>query len=97
MRRVRAHLDVGSIAIMIVTCVLFVVALVTKGFTHDLLLETGVFLVSVKLMIMAHKNTAATNELHASLRELLESLHRLSVMEEVRAASGADVSRRDEP
>jgi len=33
------------------------VALFTKGFTHDILLEAGVLLVSVKLIIMAYKNS----------------------------------------
>ena len=47
------HFDVGSVFVIIITFVLFALALFTKGFTHDLLLEAGVFLVSVKLIIMA--------------------------------------------
>ena len=34
-------LDTGSLLVMAVTLVLFVVALYTKGFSHDLLLEAG--------------------------------------------------------
>jgi hypothetical protein len=97
MRRVRVHLDVGSIAVMVVTCGLFVVALVSKGFTHDLLLEAGVFLVSVKLMIMAHKNGAATAELHAMLAEVSEAVRRLGAMEEARSAPAAEARRRAAP
>jgi len=44
---------------VIITFVLFAVALFAKGFTHDLLLEAGVLLVSVKLILMAYRNTTA--------------------------------------
>jgi len=47
------HLDRGSKIVIVITLVLFVPALFTKAFTHDLLLEAAVFLVSVKLIIMA--------------------------------------------
>ncbi|MBW2327978.1 MAG: hypothetical protein JRF45_16245 [Deltaproteobacteria bacterium] len=51
------HFDMGSMIVIIVTFILFITALFTKGLTHDLLLETGVFLVSVKLILMAFKNS----------------------------------------
>ena len=41
------------------TLVLFVNALFTTGLKHDLLLKDGVFLVSVKLIQMAYKNSVA--------------------------------------
>jgi hypothetical protein len=50
------HIDIGSSAVIIITFILFIMALFTKGFTHDLLLEAGVFLVSVKLIMMSYKN-----------------------------------------
>ena len=31
-----------------------------KGFTHDLLLEAGVFLVSVKLILMSYRSSLAS-------------------------------------
>ena len=43
----RQHFDLGSLIVIIITFVLFALALFTKGFTHDLLLEAGVFLVSI--------------------------------------------------
>ncbi len=45
------HLDLGTQLTLAITLGLFVIALFEKGFTHDLLLEAGVFLVSVKLVI----------------------------------------------
>jgi hypothetical protein len=47
------YIDRGSLAVMAITLVLFIAALFTKGLTHDLFLEAGVFLVSVKLILQA--------------------------------------------
>jgi len=45
------YIDTASLSVIAITLVLFGLALFLTGFTHDLLLETGVFLVSVKLII----------------------------------------------
>lgn len=52
----KSYLDTASATTLAVTLLLFIVALFSKGVRHDLLLEAGVFLVSVKLVIAAHKN-----------------------------------------
>ena len=62
--------DPGSIIVIIITFVLFVVALFFKGITHDLLLEAGVFLVSVKLIIMAYKNRVSFESVQYKLDEI---------------------------
>ena len=64
------HFDTGSIIIILITFVLFVIALFTKGFTHNLLLEAGVFLVSVKLILMAYKNSVIGKEITRDLQEI---------------------------
>jgi hypothetical protein len=46
------QLDMGSIIVILITLVLFIAALFVKGLTHDLFLEAGVFLVSVKIIMM---------------------------------------------
>jgi hypothetical protein len=66
------HMDAGSLLVMALTLVLFVVALFTKGFTHDLLLEAGVFLVSVKLILMAYKSSVAS----IMMPQQLDEIHR---------------------
>ncbi len=66
----KKHLDTGSILVIIATFILFVVALFVKGFTHDLLLEAGVFLISVKLIMMAYKNSANMKSLNNELKEI---------------------------
>ena len=66
----KKHFDTGSMVVIIITFVLFVLALFTTGFTHDLLLEAGVFLVSVKLIMMAYHNSVSSKELHNELKEI---------------------------
>ncbi len=72
-------IDAGNTMTIAVTLVLYVVALFVKGLTHDLLLEAGVFLVSVKLILLAYKHETATATLDRKideLRRLLEREHR---------------------
>jgi hypothetical protein len=71
------YLDPWSAAIIVATLVLFGGALIYKGFTHDMLLEAGVFLVSLKLILMAYKNVIAGEMLHKSLDKIQDSLRRL--------------------
>lgn len=68
------HFDIGSLIVITVTFVLFFAALFTKGLTHDLLLEAGVFLISVKLIIMAYKSSITTKALLKELREIKKEL-----------------------
>lgn len=71
------HLDIGSRLVILVTFVLFVAALFIKGLGHDLLLEGGVFLVSVKLIMMGYKNSVATRQLNDRLDQLQVTLTRM--------------------
>lgn len=71
----REHFDMTSLIVIIVTFILFTLALFTKGFTHDLLLEVGVFLVSVKLIIMAYKNSVANKRIIQELDRIKNILH----------------------
>ena len=64
-------LGLTSLAVIVLTFILFVFALFTKGWTHDLLLEAGVFLVSVKLIIMSFKNTVAVEAIENKLDQIL--------------------------
>ena len=68
----RNYFDPASIFIIILTLALFIAALFIKGFTHDLLLEAGVFLVSVKIIQMSYKNSVFINDLQEELREIKE-------------------------
>ena len=70
------YFDPGTILVIIITFVLFVIALFVKGFTHDLLLEAGVFLVSVKLILMSYKNGLNHIELQKDLQEIKKLLEK---------------------
>ena len=76
------HFDLSTLIIILTTLVLFIAALFTKGFTHELLLESAVFLVSVKLILMAYSNKQNQltmmlefKELKAFLEEAKNSLN----------------------
>lgn len=68
------HFDKGSIIVIVITFILFTAALFVKGLTHDLLLEAGVFLVSVKLIMMAYKNKLNYMDVKKDLTEIKELL-----------------------
>jgi len=68
------HFDFGSIFIIIITLILFTLALFFTGLTHDILLEAGVFLVSVKLIIMAYKASRSSRKIEFELEEIKELL-----------------------
>jgi hypothetical protein len=74
---VRQHLDLPSRLVIGLTLVLFAVALAVKGFGHDLLLEAGVLLVSIKLIMMAYKISVANKRLLEELAIVHETVARL--------------------
>lgn len=76
---IKHHFDLGSLTVIAVTFILFVAALFTKGFTHDLLLEAAVFLISVKLIIMSYKNIDAIDSVHQKLDEIYEKINEIEV------------------
>jgi hypothetical protein len=71
------QIDNWSVIVMAVTLILFGLALFLTGFTHDLLLEAGVFLVSVKLILMSYKNGAQGEELKARLSDIQSAIRRM--------------------
>jgi hypothetical protein len=70
------HMDFGSLIVALITLALFLAALFTKGVSHDLFLEAGVFLVSVKIIVMAYKNSVAVGHLGEKLDNILTQLAR---------------------
>ncbi len=68
----RNYFDPASMVVILITLALFIAALFYKGFTHDLLLEAGVFLVSVKLILLSFRNSVFISDLKKELREIKE-------------------------
>jgi len=71
------HFDIGSIVVIVITVVLFTMAVFFTGFTHELLLEAGVFLISVKLIMAAYKASVASKDLHRELEEIKTILEKM--------------------
>ena len=69
----KKHFGTTSLVVIFVTLVLFVLALFAKGLTHDILLEAAVFLVSLKLIIMAYSQSQATQSLHRKIDAVMEA------------------------
>lgn len=67
------QLDIASWLALVATAVLFAIALIEKGFTQEILLESGVFLISLKLVLATHQLQlelrAIEVKLDAALRE----------------------------
>ncbi len=68
------NLDTSTIIVIILTVALFAFALFVKGFTHDLLLEVGVLLVSIKLIMMSYKDKVNYSDIKKDLIEIKEIL-----------------------
>ncbi|MDA3781085.1 MAG: hypothetical protein PF487_12810 [Bacteroidales bacterium] len=64
----------GNILVIALTFSLFIASLFLTGFTHDLLLESGVLLISIKLIIMNYKNSLANKEVIKKIDEIKEIL-----------------------
>jgi hypothetical protein len=65
-------LDLVSTLTIVVTLVLFAIAAFEKGLTHDLLLEAGVLLVSIKLVIASYQARLSSESVERKLDELLK-------------------------
>ncbi len=73
----KKYLSAADFAVILITLLLFGIALFVKGFTHDLLLESGVFLVSVKLILMNYKNRSAVKNMMKALEEIKQGVQEL--------------------
>ena len=70
------RIDRASIITLVITVVLFIIAIFEKGFTHELLLEAGVFLVSVKLMLSASKTDLTLHDLQDQLDAIEDKINK---------------------
>jgi hypothetical protein len=66
--------DPWTSVVILLTFGLFALSVAVKGITHELFLEAGVLLVSVKLILMTAKNAASEERLERDLRQIKEQL-----------------------
>lgn len=72
--KITDYIDYWSLIVILITALLFIAALFVQGLTHDILLETGVFLVSVKIIMTAYSNNQYYRDLKKEIGELKEIL-----------------------
>jgi asparagine N-glycosylation enzyme membrane subunit Stt3 len=70
----KKYLSLTDMLVITITFMLFVIALFVKGLTHDILLEAGVLLVSIKIIMMSYKNISSVNTILKELNEIKETL-----------------------
>ena len=80
------HLDFWSRVVIVLTLLLFLWALFLKGFTHELLLEAGVFMVSVKLILLSYRNGISARLADERLAQMQDALRRIEAQGSDRAA-----------
>jgi hypothetical protein len=71
------NLDVSNTIVVVLTFILFGIALFTTGFTKDLLLEAWVLLVSIKIIILGNSNKISNMEIIKKLDEIGKKLEEL--------------------
>lgn len=64
--------------VIMLTLILFVLALFTKGLTHDILLEAAVFLVSAKIILATFRTEKLSADIKKHLDEIDSKLDRLT-------------------
>jgi len=76
MRPAPGHLDRASGIVIGLTFVLFAGSLLVKGLTHDIFLEGGVLLVSIKLILTTRRMDEHVTKLDDRIGEVLANLDR---------------------
>jgi hypothetical protein len=76
--RTARHIDTASYVVVGITLVLFIVAAIEKGLTRELLLEAGVFLVSVKLILLSARSNLAAEQMMERLDAIQSAVERLA-------------------
>jgi len=64
----------GNTLVIALTILLFIAALFAKGITHDLFLEAGVLLVSIKIILLGFKNSLSNQQIIRKMDEISLSL-----------------------
>lgn len=70
----RKYLSTIDLIVIIVTFLLFTIALFVKGLMHDILVEAGVLLVSIKIIVMNYRITVLNKAILEKLDEIRETI-----------------------
>ena len=70
----RKYLSTIDLIVIIFTFLLFTISLFVKGLTHDILVEAGVLLVSIKIIVMNYRITVSNKAILEKLDEIRETM-----------------------
>jgi hypothetical protein len=70
----KKYLSITDMIVIIITALLFLIALFMNGISKELLLEVGILLVSIKLILMNHKNATANEKILEELGQLKKQI-----------------------
>ncbi len=73
----KKYLSFTDLVVIIVTFALFGIALGTQGITHDLLIESGILLVSIKLIMMNYKSILNFKKVMNELNNIKEEIQNI--------------------
>ncbi len=62
-----------TIIIIVITVGLFIAAIFTKGLTHDIFLEAGVLLISIKIILLSYRNNAIVKNIQKQLDDMIKA------------------------
>ncbi len=96
-KAVSSRLFRASAVVIVLTFGLFAAALLVKGLTHDLFLETGVLLVSVKLILNTYHMEEHTNRLEERINDVLSLVRTLAHEHQGHAGSPEQGSQFTQP
>lgn len=68
----KKRLDQANVIVITLTILLFTAALFIKGIGHDILLEVGVLLVSIKLILATFQIKTSAEEINKKIDQLIE-------------------------
>ena len=72
----KKYFEFWNISVIAITFILFVLALFSTGFSKNLFLEAGVFLVSIKIIMMNHRNSLSNQEILKKLDEIIKKFEK---------------------
>lgn len=70
----KRYLSTGDTVILTITLFLFIIAIFTEGFIHNLSLEAGILLVSIKVIMIGYKIKLSNNVILKELEDIKKTL-----------------------
>lgn len=80
----KRYLSTGDTVILTITLFLFIIAIFTEGFIHNLSLEAGILLVSIKVIMIGYKIKLSHKVILKELEDIKKTLLELKSTDKVK-------------